>query len=136
MEFSRQGYWSGLTCTPPGDLPNSGIEPVSLASPALQADSLPLSNKGSPPSPLKVKVLIAQLYPTLCNLIDCSPPGSSVHGDFQARILKWVAISFSRGSNPHLLQVSCTAGGFFTAEPPEAGKDFLNMNKNPDIIKD
>ena len=34
MEFSRQGYWSGLTCTPPGDLPNSGIEPTSLTSPA------------------------------------------------------------------------------------------------------
>ena len=34
MEFSRQGYWSGLTCTPPGDLPNSGTEPASLTSPA------------------------------------------------------------------------------------------------------
>ena len=36
--FSRQGYWSGLPCPPPGDLPNPGIEP---RSPALQADSLP-----------------------------------------------------------------------------------------------
>ena len=34
-----------------------------------------------------------------CNPMDCSPPGSSVHGIFQARILKWVAISFSRGSS-------------------------------------
>ena len=47
---------------------------------------------------LKVKVLIAQLRPTLYNPMDCSPPGFSVHGIIQARILQWVAISFSRGS--------------------------------------
>jgi len=35
MEFSRQEYWSGLLCPPPGDLPNSGIKPASLTSPAL-----------------------------------------------------------------------------------------------------
>ena len=35
MGFSRQEYWSGLLCPPPGDLPNPGIEPVSLMSPAL-----------------------------------------------------------------------------------------------------
>ncbi|ELR54344.1 hypothetical protein M91_17033, partial [Bos mutus] len=35
MGFSRQGYWSGLPCPPPGDLSNSGIEPVSLTSPTL-----------------------------------------------------------------------------------------------------
>ena len=43
-----------------------------------------------------------QLCPTLCGPMDCSPPGSSVHGIFQARILEWVAISFSRGLNPGL----------------------------------
>ena len=36
---------------------------------------------------------------TLCDPTDCSPPGSSVHGILQARILEWVAISFSRGSS-------------------------------------
>ena len=36
---------------------------------------------------------------TLCDLMDCSPPGSSVHGILQARILEWVAILFSRGSS-------------------------------------
>ena len=36
MEFSRQGYWSGLPCPPPGDLPNLGIEPISLMSPAME----------------------------------------------------------------------------------------------------
>ena len=35
----------------------------------------------------------------LCDSMDCSPPGSSVHGIFQARILEWVAISYSRGSS-------------------------------------
>ena len=36
---------------------------------------------------------VAQLCPTLCDPVDCSPPGSSVHGIFQARVLEWVAIS-------------------------------------------
>ena len=43
---------------------------------------------------MKVKVLVTQLSPTLCNSMDCSPPGSSVCGVFQARIPEWVAISF------------------------------------------
>ena len=42
---------------------------------------------------------VAQSCPTLCDPMDCSPPGSSVHGIFQARVLEWVAISFSRGSS-------------------------------------
>ena len=42
---------------------------------------------------------VAQSCPTLCNPMDCSPPGSSVYGIFQARVLEWVAISFSRGSS-------------------------------------
>ena len=45
MAFSREEYWSGLPFPSPGDLPNPGIEP---RSPALQADSLQLSYKGSP----------------------------------------------------------------------------------------
>ena len=44
MGFSRQEYWNGLPCLPPGDLLDPGIEPVSPASPALQADYLPLSH--------------------------------------------------------------------------------------------
>ena len=42
-------------------------------------------------------VLVAQSCLTLCDPMDCSPPGSSVHGILQARILEWVAIPFSRG---------------------------------------
>ena len=55
----------------------------------------------------KVFVLFAQSCPTLCDPMDCSPPGSSVHGILQARILEWVVIPFSRifptqGLNPGL----------------------------------
>ena len=51
-----------------------------------------------------------------CNPMDCSPPGSPVHGILQARILEWVAILFSRGSSPNRdrTHVSCVAGRFFT----------------------
>ena len=63
-----------------------------------------------------VKVLVAQSCPTLCNPIDCSPLGSSVHGILQARILEWVVIPFSRGSfqSRDWTWVSPIAGGFFT----------------------
>ena len=64
----------------------------------------------------KVKVLVAQLCLSLCNPIYCGPPGSSVHGILQARILEWVAILFSRGySWPRdRIHISCIVGGFFT----------------------
>ena len=48
---------------------------------------------------LKLKVLVAQSCLTPCDPMDWSPPGSSVHGILQARILEWVATSFSRGSS-------------------------------------
>ena len=65
---------------------------------------------------MEVKMLTAQLCLTLCNSMDFSPPGSSVHGILQARILEWVAIPFSRGSSQPMdqTQVSCLAGRFFT----------------------
>ena len=44
--------------------------------------------------------LVAQSCPALCDPVDCSSPGSSVHRIFQARILGWVAISFSSGTSP------------------------------------
>ena len=61
------------------------------------------------------KVKVTQLYPTLCDPMDCSLPGSFIHGIFQARILEWVAISFSRGSSQPRgrILVSCTAGRLF-----------------------
>ena len=65
--------------------------------------------------------LFTQLYPTLCNPMDCSPSGSSVHGILQARLLEWVTISFSRDlpdSGIECLEFPALAGRFFTDEPP------------------
>ena len=54
---------------------------------------------------MTINMLVAQLCPSLCGPIDCSPSGSSVHGILQARILEWVAIPFSRGSSPQKMQI-------------------------------
>ena len=63
-----------------------------------------------------MKVKISQLCLTFCDPKDYNLPGSSVHGILQARILEWVAITFSRGSSQprHRTQVSHIAGVFFT----------------------
>ena len=67
------------------------------------------------------------IYPTLCDPMDCSPPGSSVHGILQARILEWVAILFSRESSrpKDRTQVSRIAGGFFTVLATREGRVFI-----------
>ena len=63
-----------------------------------------------------MKMLVTQSCLTLCDHMDCSPPGSSVHGILQARILEWVANSSSRGSSwpRDWTHISCTEGRFFT----------------------
>ena len=62
MGFPWQEYWSGLPCTPPGDLPNPGIE---LRSPALQADSLPAESPGKPKNTGVGKLSLFQcIFPT------------------------------------------------------------------------
>ena len=74
MGFSRQEYWSGLPFPLPGDLPHSGMEPVSPVSPALQADSLPSEPLGKPHNCLcsfqlsKKFVIIWLLIPTFPNI--------------------------------------------------------------------
>ena len=84
--------------------------------------------------------LVAQLYLTICEPMDSSPPDSSVHGIFQARILEWEAIPFSRWSfqPSDLTHVSCIAGRFFTRwaigeAPLPLGRDFPSGSvvKNP-----
>ena len=103
MRFSRQEYWSGLPCLQPGNRPHSGIEPAALKSPALAAGFFTTS------STWEEFVLhlyinletcsVAQSYLTLCNPMDCSPSGSSLHRILQARILEWVAMPSSRRSS-------------------------------------
>ena len=58
---------------------------------------------------------VAQSCPTLCDPMDCSPPGSAIHGILQASVLEWVAIPFSRGSSQprDQTQVSRIAGRGF-----------------------
>ena len=72
-------------------------------------DSLPDEPQGS-------KVKVAQSYPTLCNSMDCSLPGSSVHGILQARLLEWGAVPYSGRSSQlrNRIQVSHIAGELFT----------------------
>ena len=64
----------------------------------------------------KVKVLVTQSCLTLCDLLDCSPPGSSVCGILQAGVLEWVAMPLSRGCSQPTNQTwfSHVAGRFFT----------------------
>ena len=71
---------------------------------------------------------VAQSCPTLCDPVDCSPPGSSVHGILQARVLEWVAISFSRGSSRprDRTQVSRTAGRRFNLRGTREAHRYLS----------
>ena len=121
MGFSKKEYWSGLPCPPPGDLPNPRIKPASLMSPALAGRPILYCCEKE----RKKESEAAQLCLTLCDPMDCSLPGSSVHGIFQARILEWVAIAFSRGSSQPRAQtqVSHIAYRFLPAEPPGKSKN-------------
>ena len=72
--------------------------------------------------------------------MDCNPPGSSVHGFLQARILEWVAIFFSSGSSRPRNQtyISCIAGGFFTIgaveKPSVLEVDLYNLPVEIDAV--
>ena len=115
MGFSKQEYWSGLPFPSPGDLPHPGIEP---RSPTLHTDSLPSEAPGNPLSVVnELCIKSLQLCLNLCDLMDYSPRGFSVHGILQARTLEWVAISSSRGSSClriRSLTPPALAGRFFT----------------------
>ena len=67
---------------------------------------------------------------TLCDPMDCSLPGSSVHGILQARILEWVAIPFCGGSSrpKDWNRVSCNAGRFLPFESPGKPRNFIEQN--------
>ena len=73
-------------------------------------------NSGANKPLKKKKKKVVESCPSLCNWMDCSLPGSSVHGIAQTRILEWVAVSFSRESSwsQDQTQVSWIAGRFFT----------------------
>ena len=127
-----QAYWSGLLCPPPGDLPDPGIKSGSLMSPTMAISFYYTTRAmwGAPPlysySHLASRVNQCHLkegesvsHSVMSNSLQphglYSPPGSSIHGIFQARILEWVATPFSRGSSWTTDQawISCIAGRLF-----------------------
>ena len=136
MGFRRQEYWSGLPFPSPGDLPDPGIKPTSLIFCigrqvfffffTTSANWEVLFN---PESESKTESEVTQSCPTLCNPTDYSLPGSSVHGIFQARVLEWVAIAFSRGSSwpRDWTQVSRIVGRGFTIWATREVLDSINF---------
>ena len=71
-----------------------------------------------------------QSCPTVCDPVDCSPPGSSVHGILQARMLEWVAVPFCRGSSRprDWTRACCIAGRFFTIRATREAQCFLTSS--------
>ena len=145
MKYSRQEYWRGAIPFSK-DLSNPGIKPGSSA---LQTNILLSEPPGKMPINKltffvrvgkkasvfksfffffyhKVKVLVAQSCLTLCNPVDCSLQGSSIHGIFQAKTMEWVVIPFSRGFSRSRNQtwVSALQADSLPSEPP--GKLFLS----------
>ena len=127
--FSRQEYWSGLSFPSSGDLPNPGIRPLSLMLPALAGRFLTTRTTWeAPPNYFLITVdtvqhSVAHSCLTFWFPMDCSSPGSSVHGIFKARILEKVAISCPKGSlAPGIELVSfespATLGRFFSTSAP------------------
>ena len=139
MGFSKQEYWSGLPCPPPGDLPDPGIEPMSLMSSAVaggffttsalwEAQNLSNTQRTSrlQTAPFRARAWTwihkSDSYPVASDSLQpygLSAPGSSVHGILQARILEWVAMPSSEdfpdpGNEPVSLMSPVLAGRFFT----------------------
>ena len=90
--------------------PSPGVLPSTRPLPEFQVNT-PVSEL------LPIRHSVAQSCPAPCDPVDCSPPGSSIRGTSQARVLEWVAIPFSRGSSQprDQTQVSFIAGRFFAS---------------------
>ena len=141
LGFSRQEYWSGFQCLPPGELPNPGIEP---RSPALQAESLLSEPPGKQSESCSVVCdslrppglhspwnspgqnngvdslsILQEIFPTQglnLGLLHCRQMLYQLSHKGSPRILEWVAYPFSKGSSQprNRTGVSCIAGRFFT----------------------
>ena len=153
LGFSRQGNWSGLPCPPPGDLPNPGpglphcrqitIWATREASSFLDFLLIQVTTEYWIEFPVLYSMFSLVIYfihacmhakwlhscPTLCDPMDWSPQGSSVHWIFQARTLKvgchvlLQGIFFTQGSNLHLLCLLHWQVGSLPVAPP--GKPIL-----------
>ena len=115
-DFPGKNTGMGCHFLPQGIFPTQGLKPCLFPLLHSQLGSLPLVATWEALYKHSVQFsLVAQLCLTLCDPMDCSPPGSSVHGISQARTLEWVVISFSRGSSQlrYRTLISHIAGGFF-----------------------
>ena len=116
MGFSRQEYWSGLPCPPPGDLPTPGMEPVSRMSTALAGGFFTTSATRKAHVVHESESEVAQSCPTLCDPMDCSLPGSSVHPwDFPGKSTGMGCHCLLQGSSRprDQIRVSRIVGRFF-----------------------
>ena len=97
MGFSKQEYWSGLPFPFPGEknLPSPGIEPASPTSSALEGGFFTTSAPWVK-TPCCLVAKSCHRVQLFCDPIDCRPSSCSIHGISLAKILEWVAISFSR----------------------------------------
>ena len=118
---SRSWWWTGR----PGVLQSMGLQRVG---PDWATE---LTDWWEPGVTCAVR-FVAQSCPTLCDHMHCSPPGSSVHGILQARILQWVAMPSSRGSSQarDQTQVSRIADGFFTIWATREAQWILRSEKS------
>ena len=113
--FSRQEYWNGLPCHPPGIFLTKGFKPCLYISCIWQVGSLPLCHLRSEIKKMCACAKSLQSCSTLCNPMDCNLPGFSIHGILQARILEWVSMSSSgifptQGANLYLCVVATSSG--------------------------
>ena len=123
----RRGTEAAVCCTEPQPSSHLASLPVSPSTePGLGILSRRLCPRRPsdwshfPSSGLPGCCLVTRSCLTLCDPVDCSPPGSSVHEISQAWILEWFAVPSSRGSSRlrDWTCISCIVGGFFTMEPP------------------
>ena len=97
MGFSRQEYWSGVPSPSPRKILDGLKEEMHTRSVGLS--SVQGTHNKNRRLPYGICTVCAPLCLTLWDTMDCTTSGSSVHGIFQARILEWVAVSYSRGSS-------------------------------------
>ena len=98
MGFPKQKYWSELSFLSLGDSPNPGIELTSPESPSggfFTTSATQEAQWNTAAAAAAAAANSLQSFPTLCDPIDGSLPGSAIPGILQARTLEWVAISFS-----------------------------------------
>ena len=105
-----------MPCPFPGDLHNPGIKSASFGSPALVGGFFTTSATWEACLVTrKSESEVVQSCPTLCDHMDCSLPGSSIHGIFQARVLEWGAISFYNACMHAKSLQSCLTATLWTA---------------------